>query len=73
MTAHKQDNLRAKPTGRLLRYKPETGEVDVLLDGLWFANGVAVDRNEDYVIVTESNMVQGMNNNKLNLSSPSGV
>uniref|UniRef100_A0A7S3Q3Y1 Strictosidine synthase conserved region domain-containing protein n=1 Tax=Chaetoceros debilis TaxID=122233 RepID=A0A7S3Q3Y1_9STRA len=58
MTAYKRDLLRARPTGRLLRYKPETNEVDVLLDGLWFANGVAVDRNEDYVIVTETSKLR---------------
>jgi len=66
LTPYKRDVLRGKPTGRLLRYKPETNEVDVLLDGLWFANGVAVDRNEDYVIVVETNMVRGIKYN-LNL------
>ena len=30
----------------------------MLLDGLWFANGVAVDRNEDYVIVTETSKLR---------------
>lgn len=40
--------------GRLLRYDPDTGSTDVLLDGLQFANGVALGPNDDYVLVTET-------------------
>ncbi len=40
--------------GRLLRYDPHTGSTDVLLDGLQFANGVALGPNDDYVLVTET-------------------
>lgn len=59
MTAFKRDLLRGERSGRLLRYKPETGEVDVLADGIWFANGVAVDQqNEEFVMVTETSMAR---------------
>ncbi|KAL3811847.1 hypothetical protein ACHAXA_009206 [Cyclostephanos tholiformis] len=53
--ASKVDALRGMRTGRLLRYKPETGEVDVLADGVAFANGVAViDEDEEYVLYTST-------------------
>ena len=48
------DFSRGKKTGKLLRYNPDTDEVDVLIDNLWFANGVAVDVDENYVIVSET-------------------
>jgi len=40
--------------GRLLRYDPKSGQTEVLLDGLQFANGVALSRNEDFVLVNET-------------------
>lgn len=48
------DMLEARPHGRLLRYNPQTGITETLLDGLYFANGVALSRNEDFVIVNET-------------------
>jgi sugar lactone lactonase YvrE len=46
----KVDGIRMNMSGRLLRYKPETGDVDILATGASFANGVAVDRDETYVL-----------------------
>ena len=40
--------------GRLLRYDFTSGETTVLLDGLEFANGVALGPNEEYVLVNET-------------------
>ena len=40
--------------GRLLRYDPATNQAEVLLDGLQFANGIALSQNEDFVLVTET-------------------
>jgi sugar lactone lactonase YvrE len=40
--------------GRLMAYVPGTGEVRVLLDGLQFANGVAVARDGSFVLVAET-------------------
>eukprot|EP00565_Helicotheca_tamesis_P004033 CAMPEP_0185732724 /NCGR_PEP_ID=MMETSP1171-20130828/17310_1 /TAXON_ID=374046 /ORGANISM="Helicotheca tamensis, Strain CCMP826" /LENGTH=416 /DNA_ID=CAMNT_0028402291 /DNA_START=33 /DNA_END=1283 /DNA_ORIENTATION=+ len=48
------DALRGKKAGRLLRYKPETEEVDILAAGIWFANGVSVDKGETRVIIHET-------------------
>jgi sugar lactone lactonase YvrE len=48
------DMLEARPHGRLLRYNPATEQVDVLLDSLYFANGIALSQNEDFVLVNET-------------------
>lgn len=53
MYASKVDSVRS-PSGRLLQYDPSTDKVNVLVRGLWFANGVAVDKEEDYVVYVES-------------------
>ena len=45
-------------TGRLLRHDPATGITETLVDGLHFANGVAVGPNGDYVLVTETGRYQ---------------
>lgn len=47
------DLLEARPRGRLLRHDPATGETTVLAAGLYFANGVALSRDEDFVAVAE--------------------
>lgn len=42
------------PSGRLIHLSRGTGKMKVLLDKLWFANGVAISPNEDFVVVAES-------------------
>ena len=49
----KDDFVQNTRTGRLLKLPPG-GEVEVVLDGLAFANGVALSTNEDFVAVAES-------------------
>jgi sugar lactone lactonase YvrE len=46
--------LESRHTGRLLKYDPRTGKASVVLDNLAFANGVALPRDEAFVIVCES-------------------
>ncbi|MGW1916184.1 SMP-30/gluconolactonase/LRE family protein [Streptomyces sp. NPDC002076] len=41
-------------TGRLLRLPPEGGEPEVLLDGLQFANGLAVSADGDFLVIAET-------------------
>lgn len=48
------DMLEARPWGRLIRFDPRTGDRQVLLAGLYFANGVALSAAEDFVLVNES-------------------
>lgn len=40
--------------GRLLVYDPASGETTVLLEGLNFANGVALARDESFVLINET-------------------
>ena len=48
------DFWEARPTGRLLRYDPASGQTAVVLDSLDFANGVAVGPGGEYVLVNET-------------------
>jgi sugar lactone lactonase YvrE len=49
----KADLMEHSGTGRLLRRSPD-GAIDVLLDGLQLANGVALTSSEDSVLVAET-------------------
>jgi sugar lactone lactonase YvrE len=51
----KADLLEHAGTGRLLRRAPD-GEVEVLLDGLHFANGVALAPDESFLVVAQTGM-----------------
>jgi hypothetical protein len=44
--------------GRLLVYEPATGDTRTLLDGLTFANGVAISHDQKYVLVNETGEYQ---------------
>ncbi|KAK2645199.1 hypothetical protein Ddye_020394 [Dipteronia dyeriana] len=48
------DMLEAKPHGQLLKYDPSSNETSILLDHLGFANGVALSRDEHYLVVCET-------------------
>jgi sugar lactone lactonase YvrE len=51
---HQLDLLAMRPNGRLLRYSPVTGQTRVLLRNLYFANGVVVSPEGDYLLVAET-------------------
>ena len=53
IAAWKADFVQNTRTGRLMRLDPD-GTVTVVLDGLAFANGVALSKNEDFVAVAET-------------------
>lgn len=40
--------------GRLLRYDPNASKVTVLIDGLQFANGLAIDPDERFLVLVET-------------------
>jgi sugar lactone lactonase YvrE len=48
------DLLESKPYGRFLSYDPATGKTRVLLETLYFANGVALSKQEDFVLINET-------------------
>lgn len=41
------------PSGRLMHYSRKTGKISTLVDGLFFANGVVISPNEDFVLVAD--------------------
>lgn len=51
---HMRDLLEHGGNGRLLEYNVDTQQTRVLLDGLQFANGVAVGPDDAYVLVNET-------------------
>ena len=48
------DLLESRPYGRLLAFDPTTSKTTVVADGFYFANGVALSRDEDFVLVNET-------------------
>jgi sugar lactone lactonase YvrE len=48
------DFLEGRTTGRLFSYDPRTNALQVRLDNLAFANGVALGPDEEYVLVNET-------------------
>lgn len=48
------DMMEGRATGRLLSFDPATGDTTVRLDGLMFANGVALGPDDEYVLVNET-------------------
>ena len=53
---HILDIMEARPHGRLLMYDPKTRSTITLLDNLYFANGVALSGNEDFLVFCETTM-----------------
>ena len=48
------DLIEGRPHGRLMVYDPASGETEMLLDALYFANGIALSDDEDFVLVNET-------------------
>ena len=48
------DLLEGRPYGRLMVFDPASGKTKVLLEDLYFANGVALSQHEDFVLVNET-------------------
>jgi sugar lactone lactonase YvrE len=47
-----------RPNGRLLSYNPNTGEVITVLDQLYYANGLAIEKNGMFALVSETTRYQ---------------
>ncbi|MFT4625981.1 MAG: sugar lactone lactonase YvrE [Myxococcota bacterium] len=50
----KRDVLETRPAGRLCRWRPGAPEAELVLDGLWFANGIALDGSGQFALVVET-------------------
>lgn len=54
MSQFTADLLEHRPNGRLLAYDPKTQKSRTVLDGIHFANGVAVSPDQSFVLVAET-------------------
>src|SRR5437868_8884349 len=54
LTQLKEDVLEHQPNGRFLAYDPRTKQTRVLLNDLYFANGVAVSPDQSFVLVNDT-------------------
>jgi sugar lactone lactonase YvrE len=50
------DIFEHRPNGRLLVFEPATGETQVLLDELYFPNGVVLGPDESFLLFSETSM-----------------
>lgn len=48
------DVLEARPHGRLLSYDPITRETSLIIDGLYFANGLILSPDESHLLINET-------------------
>lgn len=55
---HKIDILEHGPNGNVFSYSLKTGKTELLLDSLYFANGIAVSPDGSYVLVNNMNKYQ---------------
>jgi sugar lactone lactonase YvrE len=54
LSVYKHDLFEHRPNGRLLAYEPATKKTRLVLDGLYFANGVALSPDQSFVLVSET-------------------
>jgi sugar lactone lactonase YvrE len=54
ITAWKRDLLEYRPNGRVLAWHPESGQTEVVHDGLYFPNGIALTPDENALVVAET-------------------
>lgn len=48
------ESLEARPWGRLIAYHPDTRLAEVLLESLYFPNGITLSANNDYLLFNET-------------------
>jgi sugar lactone lactonase YvrE len=51
--SYTEDLMEHRPNGRLLTYDPETRTTSVVMDELYYANGVAISPDQTFVLVVE--------------------
>jgi sugar lactone lactonase YvrE len=54
ITAWKRDLLEYRPNGRVLAWHPESRQTEVVHDGLYFPNGVALTPDESALVLAET-------------------
>jgi sugar lactone lactonase YvrE len=51
---YRSDIVEHRPSGRLISFDPDKGIANVLLDGLYFANGVAISPDGEFILINET-------------------
>jgi len=51
---YKHDLLEHRPNGRIFRYQPGAGDLDLIADGLYFPNGLALAPDESFLLVAQT-------------------
>ena len=51
---YKQDLLEHRPNGRVFRYRPPAAGLDLVADGLYFPNGLALAPDESFLLVAQT-------------------
>jgi 2-keto-4-pentenoate hydratase/2-oxohepta-3-ene-1,7-dioic acid hydratase in catechol pathway/sugar lactone lactonase YvrE len=51
---YKRDLLEHRPNGRVFRYRPDAKDLDLVADGLYFPNGVALAPDESFLLVAQT-------------------
>jgi 2-keto-4-pentenoate hydratase/2-oxohepta-3-ene-1,7-dioic acid hydratase in catechol pathway/sugar lactone lactonase YvrE len=51
---YKQDLLEHRPSGRVFRYRPHDAGLDIIADGLYFPNGVALAPDESFLLIAQT-------------------
>jgi strictosidine synthase len=51
---YKQDLLEHRPNGRIFRYHPSAAGLELVADGLYFPNGVALAPDESFLLVAQT-------------------
>ena len=51
---YKQDLLEHRPNGRVFRYHPSAAGLELVADGLYFPNGVALAPDESFLLVAQT-------------------
>ena len=51
---YKQDLLEHRPNGSVLRYRPSAAGLELVADGLYFPNGVALAPDESFLLVAQT-------------------
>jgi sugar lactone lactonase YvrE len=64
---HLLDFIEASSTGAVYKYSVDTGRTTLLLDSLFFSNGVALGPNDEYLLVAETGRARIL---KYHLSGP---
>lgn len=51
-----EEHIEARPRGRLFAYNEKTDELNLLVDHLYFPNGLQLGPQKDYLLINENSM-----------------